>query len=173
MEHERYPTAMRTGRGLEGVVGSCHLLPAPTRGSAGDTAGASQLAAGEEPQSQQGAGGGGSPVLAQCFPFNVGAASAPSFGAYLLRTARREACLAEINRAVLARAALGSVLLTFLMTSLFWLGRRAYESSLRVQPWPCLWSGSGCMAKHAWPSQGGIAPLVPLLREGAQRSLEL
>lgn len=67
-------------------------------------------------------------MLAQWFPFNFGTASAPSFGAYRLCAASREACLAEINQVALARAALDSVLLTFLMTSVFWLRRRAGES---------------------------------------------
>lgn len=91
-------------------------------------------------------------MLAQWFPFNSGAASAPSFSTYRLRAASREACLAEINQVVLARAALDSVLLTFLMTSVFWLRGRAGESPPCVRP--RRWSGSGC----TWPSRGGGCP---------------
>lgn len=108
-------------------------------------------------------------MLAQWFPFNFGTASAPSFGAYRLRAASREACLAEINQVALARAALDSVLLTFLMTSVFWLGRRAGESPPRVRP--CRWTGSGCTAACG-RARAGAAPLVPLVRERAQRSPE-
>lgn len=61
-------------------------------------------------------------------------------------TATREACLAEINQIVLARAALDSVLLTFLMTSVFWLKRRAMENPPCVQSQPCWWNSLGCTA---------------------------
>lgn len=55
-------------------------------------------------------------------------------------TATREACLAEINQIVLARAALDSVLLAFLMTSVFWLKRRAMENP------PCVPAGGTAWA---------------------------
>lgn len=104
-------------------------------------------------------------MLAQWFPFNSGTASAPSFSTYRLCAASREACLAEINQVVLARAALDSVLLTFLMTSVFWLRGRALPAS---GPGP-----AGGAARAARGQAGaGAAPLLPPARETAQRSPE-
>lgn len=106
---------------------------------------------------------GGSRLLAQWFPFNFGTASARGFRAYRPCAASRETCLAKINQVALAGAALDSVLLTFLMTSVFWLGGQPGSAVSMSSP------GRSPRSSPVDRGAGGAAPLRPSPGDAVQR----